>query len=208
MGSESDFAHSWGGSLSELGHILYDWFGLNRALFRLINGMHGALWDHLMQATSAAADSANFAWYMAAILLLARATPRLVSTQNVFVFGIGFPIVNLIVSALKAATAMPRPALSLGEQALTLLGRQEGGGAFPSDHVAFAGLLAAALSSGAPALLRWILWTFAVLVGLARVSLGAHFPVDAVGGALVGAGVALVIRALLMYWGGAGRRSG
>jgi undecaprenyl-diphosphatase len=198
--------------VAELGRILYDWlydwFGLNRALFGLINGMHGALWDHLMAALSTAADAANFPWYMAAVLLLARATPRLVSVQNAFVFGIGFPIVELIVTALKAATALPRPAAALGEQAVTLLDHQASGAAFPSGHVALASLLAAALSAGAPRLLRSVLWLFVVLVALSRVALGAHFPADAVGGAIVGTGVALVIRALLMYWGGAGRRAG
>ena len=194
--------------MSELGRILYDWFGLNRALFRLINGMHGALWDRLMAALSAAADAANFPWYMAAVLLLARATPRLVSVQNAFVFGIGFPITSLVVTALKATTALPRPAVALGGETVSLLDRQASGGSFPSAHVAFASLLAAALSAGAPRLLRWVLWLFAVLVAVARVALGAHFPADALGGAVVGTGVALVIRALLMYWGGAGRRAG
>jgi undecaprenyl-diphosphatase len=192
----------------ELRHILYDWFGLNRMLFRLINGMHGAIWDRLMEALSTAGEAANFPWYMAAVLLLARATPRLVSVQNAFVFGIGFPVVELIVAALKAATAMPRPAAALGEQAVTLLDRQAAGAGFPSGHVAFVSLLAAALSAGAPRLLRWLLWLFVVLVALSRLALGAHFPADAVGGAVVGTGVALVIRALLMYWGGAGRRAG
>jgi len=194
--------------VSELGHILYDWFGLNRALFRLINGTHGALWDRLMAASSTAADAANFPWYMAAVLLLARATPRLVSVQNAFVFGIGFPITSLIVTALKATTGLPRPAVALGEETVALLDRQASGGTFPSAHVAFASLLAAALSAGAPRLLRWVLWLFVVLVAVSRVALGVHFPADALGGAVVGTGVALVIRALLMYWGGAGRRAG
>ena len=134
--------------MPELGRILYDWLGLNRALFRLINGMHGALCDRLMTALSTAADAANFPWYMAAVLLLARATPRLVSVQNAFVFGIGSPITSLIVTALKAATALLRPAVALGEETVTLLDRQAGGGAFPSGHVATASLLAAALSAG------------------------------------------------------------
>jgi membrane-associated phospholipid phosphatase len=198
--------------VAELGHILhdwlYDWFGLNRALFRLINGMHGALWDGLMEALSTAADAANFPWYMAAVLLLARATPRLLPVQNAFVFGIGFPITSLIVAALKAATALPRPAVALGAEAVTLLDRQASGGSFPSSHVAHASFLAAALSPGAPRLLRGVLWLFVVLVAVSRLALGAHFPADAVGGAIVGTGVALVIRALLMYWGGAGRRAG
>ena len=194
--------------MPELGRILYDWFGLNRALFRLINGMHGTLWDRLMAALSTAADAANFPWYIAAVLLLTRATPRLVPVQNAFVFGIGYPITSLIVTALKAATALPRPALALGEDTVTLLDRQASGGSFPSSHVATASLLAAALSAGAPRLLRWILWLFVLLVALARVALGVHFPADALGGAVVGSGVALVIRALLMYWGGAGRRAG
>ncbi len=194
--------------MSELGHILYDWFGLNRALFRLVNGMHGALWDHAMLAVSTAAESGHFALYMAAILLLARITPRLVSLQNAFVFGIGFPVMELAVTAIKAATAMPRPSLALGEASVTLLDRGAEGAAFPSGHVAFAALLAASLGRGAPRPLSWALWAFVAAVALSRVSLGAHFPADAVGGVLAGGGVALVIRAFLMYWGGGARRSG
>lgn len=194
--------------MSALGHILYDWFGLNHALFRLVNGMHGELWDRLMVAVSALADAANFPWYMAAVLLLSRATPRLVSLQNAFVFGIGFPLLELIVSALKTTTALPRPAAALGADAVTLIDRQAGGGSFPSAHVAFAALFAAALAPGAPKPLRWVLWSVVVVVALSRLALGVHFPADAAGGVLVGIGVALVIRGLLLYWGGAGRRAG
>lgn len=194
--------------MSAVGHVLYGWFGLNQTLFLFINGMHGALWDRFMAGVSAVADGANFPWYMAAALLLACAAPRLVPLPNAVVFGIGYPVVTLVVAALKAAAAMPRPALALGDGMVTLLDRHAMGGSFPSNHAAFAALFAAALSAGAPRLMRWLLASFVVLVALSRIVLGAHFPVDTVAGALVGTGVALVIRALLMYWGGGGQSRG
>ncbi|QFY44652.1 phosphatase PAP2 family protein [Candidatus Methylospira mobilis] len=62
---------------------------------------------------------------------------------------------------------------------------------FPSGHTSAAFLMATLLSSYYPALLP-LLFTWASLVGLARVVLGVHFPTDTVIGALMGSSIALI----------------
>lgn len=58
---------------------------------------------------------------------------------------------------------------------------------FPSGHTLHAFAFAVLLSGLHPALAP-LLWSFAVLVGLARVVLGLHFPSDVVAGMLLGLG--------------------
>jgi hypothetical protein len=41
---------------------LYDWFGLNTALFQAINGDHGTGVETVMQVGSTLADYWNFPW--------------------------------------------------------------------------------------------------------------------------------------------------
>ncbi|WP_433532296.1 lysylphosphatidylglycerol synthase domain-containing protein [Micromonospora sp. CA-263727] len=84
----------------------------------------------------------------------------------------------------KAAVARDRPAALLID--VTLHDTVTGALGYPSGHVAVATALAlvAARSGGA----RWrrLLWLVIVLVAVARVHVGAHLPVDAIGGVLVG----------------------
>lgn len=56
---------------------------------------------------------------------------------------------------------------------------------FPSGHTLHAFAFAMLLSAFHPALAP-LLWGFAVLVGLARIVLGLHFPSDVIFGALIG----------------------
>ncbi len=69
---------------------------------------------------------------------------------------------------------------------------------FPSDHVAFASVLATA------AYLRHrtlglSLWAFVAIIGIARVAAGLHWPLDLVGGALVAVIAVFGARYLLAY---------
>lgn len=74
------------------------------------------------------------------------------------------------------------------------------GAGFVSGHTAVAFAVAAVLAGLLPARRAWIAWTLAALVGVARVHVGVHLPLDVVGGAAlgvaVGTGVAVLATAL------------
>jgi membrane-associated phospholipid phosphatase len=63
---------------------------------------------------------------------------------------------------------------------------------FPSGHAARSFLIAALASFLGPGWLAVLLWVWAPLVALARVSMGVHYVSDIVAGALVGVVVAVV----------------
>ncbi|HEU5479945.1 MAG TPA: phosphatase PAP2 family protein, partial [Candidatus Tumulicola sp.] len=65
-------------------------------------------------------------------------------------------------------------------------GRHAGGYGFPSGHTAVAFAVAAALAPDLPRPVRPFVWLLAVIVGFARVYVGAHFPLDVLGGAALG----------------------
>ncbi len=178
-------------------HQLYDWFGLNQALFKWINGMHAPWWDGFMLALTAAADHRTFPAYMAVALVLAFLFARLMPFVNVVVFGVGYVFNGLTVGYLKDALAFPRPLAVLGSGAVTVLGPDRVVNSFPSGHATFAFLVAAALAPGTPRVVKVALWAFAALAALSRVAVGAHFPADVVAGALLGALTAAVIRLVL-----------
>jgi undecaprenyl-diphosphatase len=71
-------------------------------------------------------------------------------------------------------------------------GDEEGGLGFPSGHTAVAFCLATIATPALPPALRPLTWATAATVGVARVYVGAHLPIDIVGGASLGylAGVA------------------
>ncbi len=103
----------------------------------------------------------------------------------------------MAVPALKRAFDFPRPVKVLGEAAVTLVGRSDEMHAFPSGHAAFAVLIAASLAPGSTRPVRGALAAFALLVCASRISVGAHFPADVVGGALVALAIAALLHALL-----------
>ena len=86
----------------------------------------------------------------------------------------------------------PRPFIT---HAVTQLITHPPDSSFPSDHTALAFTLVVALW---PVLgrTRWFWLAWGVLIGWARVFVGVHFPMDVVGGAILGAtwgGLALVL---------------
>ena len=102
------------------------------------------------------------------------------------------PVVAVTVAALvawrlddvvKEIIERPRPAvLPLG----AIVRDHATGYGFPSGHTTLAFAFATVLHPLLPPRLRWIPWAVATAVGLARMYVGVHWPMDIVGGAALG----------------------
>jgi membrane-associated phospholipid phosphatase len=68
---------------------------------------------------------------------------------------------------------------------------------YPSSHAAVAVAAAVVLTALVPRRWRWVPGALALVVALARMHVGVHFPLDLVGGALVGGAVGLLTLAVL-----------
>lgn len=173
---------------------LYDWFGLNTWLFRVVNAIDLPLLDAVMRAASGLAHPRLYPFYVAFALWLSWRRPDVLPRRNTVVFAFSYVAVSLLlVPALKSALDFPRPGAVLGAAA-RVVADHDAAHALPSGHAAFAVLAACALSPGTPRRLRWGLAAFAVLASVSRVVLGAHFPADVVWGALLSALVVWVLR--------------
>lgn len=87
-------------------------------------------------------------------------------------------------NVLKGAIKRERPAQLLAH--VVVRGSPVHGYGYPSGHSAVAAALAAVAAAYLPRPARRLAWTLAVLVAFARVFVGAHFPVDVIGGLALG----------------------
>lgn len=70
-----------------------------------------------------------------------------------------------------------------------VLGRDQSGLGYPSGHAAVATALAAAASPHVAGAARVAVWSAAAAVGAARIYVGAHLPLDVLGGAALGVAI-------------------
>lgn len=95
---------------------------------------------------------------------------------------------------LKVIYAMPRPARAFGEDAFNIIGEKlMGANSFPSGHTTtISTTLCVLLIAFMPRLAKWRvpfivgIVLLGALVGLSRIGVGAHYPLDVLGGALLG----------------------
>ncbi len=166
---------------------------LDEELFRLVNGLGPgpeALWTLLDPHTR------NY------VLLVALAGTIAALTRPPRVLGV---LSRMLASALlawgllEAVYALydrPRPEEAFGASAISLHGHSWASlESFPSGHMAITTALAVALAFSFPRLRR-VAWAYVLAVAFTRVLFGAHFPLDALAGIVLGYGSALAVHAL------------
>jgi glycosyltransferase 2 family protein len=144
--------------------------------FRLVNRLPSALFlpvYGVMQAGSLAAV------FVAAAVVERTVGPRVAATT----FTAGF-IGWLGSKAIKRWVQRGRPRAHL--QDVTMRGPEDRGLGFPSGHSAVACGMATAVTGCIPAPWTAVAWALAPVVALGRCYVGAHLPLDVVGGAALG----------------------
>jgi undecaprenyl-diphosphatase len=96
--------------------------------------------------------------------------------------------------ALRQATGRPRPP-SVYAEPKPLVG-VPGSGSFPSGHASIAFACATTLSFAAPRAAP-AFFVLAAAIAWSRVYVGVHYPLDVLGGAVLGALIAIALRLLL-----------
>jgi undecaprenyl-diphosphatase len=157
---------------------------LDAQLFDILRVWHAPWLDRVM-AIATISGIMGGAWHLLALIGLSRARWRAAAWRTLLAVWLALLVVDGVAKPLigrSRPAVPPAPTRSLPPASLTT--------SFPSGHAtsAFAG--AAAVSRMWPAT-RTVWWTLAVLIGYSRIYLGHHYPFDVIGGALLGAGVAL-----------------
>lgn len=131
-------------------------------------------------------------YMMAALTLLTiwRGYPRL--GLRIFCGGVS---AFLLTQVLKLIVKRPRPFSVLSN--VVVREKISAGFGFPSTHTAMATVMALLLVIWLPHRWRWLAVMWIVLVGVSRIYLGVHAPLDVVGG--FAAGVLIVSVSLLLH---------
>jgi undecaprenyl-diphosphatase len=171
------------------------------ALTAVVASTHAPAWE--LDVVEAATDAPDVVGYPA---------------RGLMVFGTltGVVVVALVAglvwhrwraAAALAITAVVAWLLSARIKDLADRGRPTGvrlrdhadGFGYTSSHTAVAFALATVAAPLLPPRWRWLPWTVAAVVGLARMHVGVHYPVDVLGGALLGVSLGLATLAVFRY---------
>lgn len=181
---------------------------INRLLFLAINQFHSPLIDAVMGAISVTGNFWNILWLLlllGIVYLVARQRDghagtrlRIRTMELATLLVIGFVISSLLVICLKIGIHAPRPGTVFGLGVVHTHQMLDSPYGFPSGHSAFSMMVVCTfwhyMRSRA---IRVLLVIFVLWVGISRINLGMHFPLDVVAGYAIGALAAWMARAIL-----------
>ncbi|MDR2092245.1 MAG: phosphatase PAP2 family protein [Azoarcus sp.] len=96
------------------------------------------------------------------------------------------PFASLYTHAIKILAELPRPAAVLPPEAFHLIGLPLRSNSFPSGHTLTVFVLAGVLAFCTRRPLAWLAVPVAALIAFSRIAVGAHWPLDLLGGAAGG----------------------
>lgn len=169
----------------------------NRSLFLYLNAITGVTGSALWVNITTLGDTLVL---FSLALLLVKRYPLLI--WNLFLAGI---IVALIIHGLKEWLLVMRPPYYFGPDEINIVGKAHIAVSFPSGHTsaifALVGIIAMQVEIASR--WKWLLFGVGLLVGLSRIAVGVHWPMDVLGGIFFGylSGVAAVLLAPLIPWG-------
>ena len=188
---------AWWLGISLIFGLMWLVLGGYHAVFRPLNAPWAHLPDWLAQCITYSGDSL---FALALLLLAARRFPQIV--------WLALPsalIATILSRGLKAIFNTMRPGALLPPEAFNLRGPLYLTHSFPSGHTVTAFVTAATFAWFLPrAWMRWCAFALALLVGLSRVGVGAHWPLDVVAGMGVGTLSVLLGSLLARRWQGWG----
>jgi len=159
----------------------------NLALFRFINlKMSCKFLDYIMPVISNFGVDLYLIIMCLVLLLYGKLKDKKYLITTVLVFISVFVFGEYIINFLKDIFKQPRPYLVIADaRRLLALSTKP---SFPSSHASNAFVFASVFGLRYKKL-KWLLFFLAVLIAIARVYVGAHYPFDVIIGGLIGIGI-------------------
>ncbi len=165
---------------------------IDRALLLLVRRLESDGLTRLMRTLTRMGDFEG--WLLAGVLLAATGDE---GRHVALLLGAAAGLATVASQVLKRLARRPRPAAGL--HGFVPSGKDPDEYSFPSGHTAAAFAVAVALAGGSPGLAAVAL-VLAAGIGLSRIYLGAHYPLDVAAGVLLGAGAGCFARLLVEGW--------
>ena len=162
------------------------------AFFDALNAPWARVPDALAQTITYAGDTLPA---LALMLLAARWRPGVVWLGTLAAL-----VASLLSNALKLLVSAMRPAAVLPAASFHLVGPAYHAHSFPSGHSITAFATAATLGWWLPRGGRIALYLVAAAIAWSRVGVGAHWPLDALGGAAIGCAAVLIAARVAQRW--------
>jgi undecaprenyl-diphosphatase len=161
---------------------------LETRIFRAINDLPESVMPAVWLPMQAGSFGSVPVAAVAALVFRGRRPAAAIATAGVAAY--------LLAKGAKHLSGRPRPVDILDD--VRVRGRRQAGGGFPSGHAAVSAALVAASFSGLKAGGRVTGVFLAVIVPFGRVYVGAHLPLDGVGGSALGLAVGSLVRRLIV----------
>ncbi len=160
---------------------------LDTSLFFLLNYLpHTAFFD-LVGTFFSGIGTAGIVWFVLGAILLwkeEKKDPTLLAPL-LMAGSVSWAVVEVV---LKPLVGRLRPIAQFGA---IVVGGDNGGFSFPSGHATIAFAMAVVLSTKEPKW-KWVFYVLAILISFSRIYLGKHYPLDVIGGGLIGWSIGVI----------------